>query len=48
MTLDPNRLRKARLHKKLSRAELAERSKISERQIIRLESESASSGNVRE
>jgi transcriptional regulator with XRE-family HTH domain len=48
MTIDPNRLRELRMRKKLSRKDLANQSKISLRQITRLEDDSAPSGAVRE
>ena len=48
MHIDPDRLRQLRMRANLSRARLAERSKISLRQLHRLESESASSKSVRE
>tara|TARA_R110002074_G_scaffold398641_1_gene590763 strand:- start:2846 stop:3808 length:963 start_codon:yes stop_codon:yes gene_type:complete len=44
MPIIPARLRELRKRKKLSRPELAEKSKISLRQLARLESDSASSG----
>jgi transcriptional regulator with XRE-family HTH domain len=48
MTINPDRLHKLRVQLKLSRDQLAEKSKISPRQISRLENESASSKGVRE
>ncbi len=48
MPINPNRLRDLRKRKRLSRQELADKSKISPRQLARLESDSASSGAVRE
>jgi transcriptional regulator with XRE-family HTH domain len=48
MNIHPNRLREVRKKKGLSRKQLSERSKISERQIARLESETPPSTKVRE
>ncbi len=48
MQIDPNRLKELRLGKKLSRAQLADKSKISQRQITRIEGNAAAAGNVRE
>ena len=48
MNINPNRLRELRKRMKLSRQALADKSKISPRHLSRLESNSASSGAVRE
>lgn len=48
MQIDPNRLKELRQGKGLSRAQLADRSKISQRQITRIENDAAATGNVRE
>ncbi len=48
MQIDPNRLKEIRQGKGLSRAQLADRSKISQRQITRIENDAAATGNVRE
>ena len=48
MQIDPNRLKELRQGKGLSRAQLADRSKISQRQITRIENDAAAAGNVRE
>ncbi len=48
MQIDPNRLKELRQGKGFSRARLADRSKISQRQITRIENDTAATGNVRE
>lgn len=48
MSINPDRLRELRKRKKLSRQELADKSKLSLRHLARLESDSASSGAARE
>jgi len=49
MQIDPNRLKELRQGKELSRAQLADRSKISQRQITRIEGNAAdTAGKVRE
>lgn len=48
MQINPDRLRELRMQKSLTRQEVAEKSKISPRQISRLESKSASSSATRE
>jgi len=48
MPINPDRLRELRTRKKLTRQGLADKSKISPRQLARLESDSASSGAARE
>lgn len=48
MQIDSSRLKELRQGKGLSRAQLADRSKISQRQITRIENDAAAAGNVRE
>ena len=48
MPIDPKRLKELRKRKRLSRAELADKSRISERQIARLESGAAAKSKARD